>query len=149
MDNKNFAVINKLMRINRMHKQRIDAAVADIGIHRTPHRILMFLARNGSLPSQKKLAECFEITPAAISGALGGLEADGYIKRHIGEDSRFNEVDITDSGREIVERTRVKFSAVDDALFAGFSEDEISSLSLYLERIVDNLKGETVNEKMV
>ncbi len=142
MEGKMFSVINRLMKINRGHKQLIDSRVAEIGIHRTQHRILMYLARKGRLPSQKQLAECFELTPAAISGAVGRLEADGYIKRELGPDSRFNEITITDSGMEIVERTREMFSRIDEHLFEGFSDEELEEFSVYLDRIILNMKGE-------
>ncbi len=142
MDNNIFTAVNKLMKINREHKRLIDSEVAEIGIHRTQHRILMYIARNGNLPSQKKLSEYFEVTPSAITGSLQKLESDGYIERKLGEDNRFNEITITDKGRDVVERTREKFATVDDCLFRGFSDGEIIEFSEYLERILQNMKGE-------
>lgn len=149
MDNTVFIAINKLIKINRGHKYLIDSQVAEIGIHRTQHRMLMYLAREGKLPSQKTLAEYFEITPAAISGALQKLQEDGYVVKSLGSDNRFNEITITEKGKEVVERTKKAFAAVDDALFAGFSEEELGEFTAYLERIVCNLKGETQNETLV
>ncbi len=142
MDNKIFTAINKLLKINREHKHMIDSQIAQIGIHRTQHRILMYLARKGDLPSQKTLAEHMEITPAAITGAVQKLESDGYIERKLGSDNRNNEITITEKGRETVERTRELFSAVDETLFVGFSDGEIEDFSKYLDRIIVNLKGE-------
>jgi len=137
-----FEAINRLIKINWSHKAKIDGKVAEIGIHRTQHRILMYLAKKGQLPSQKRLAECFGITPAAITGALQKLEADGYIERKLGEDNRFNEITITEKGRDVVEKTKSMFAAVDEQLFQGFSKEEIVALSGYLERIIVNMKGE-------
>lgn len=137
-----FEAVNRLIKINWSHKAKIDGKVAEIGIHRTQHRILMYLAKTGQLPSQKRLAECFGITPAAITGALQKLEADGYIERKLGEDNRFNEITITEKGREVVEKTKSMFAAVDEQLFQGFSKEEIVALSGYLERIIVNMKGE-------
>lgn len=137
-----FEAVNRLIKINWSHKAKIDGKVAEIGIHRTQHRILMYLAKTGQLPSQKRLAECFGITPAAITGALQKLEADGYIERKLGEDNRFNEITITEKGRDVVEKTRSMFASVDEQLFQGFSKEEIAALSGYLERIILNMKGE-------
>ncbi len=148
MDNQIFQAVNKLMKINREHKYIIDSQVAEIGLHRTGHRILMYIARRGYLPSQKELAEYLDVTPAAVSGALQKLECDGYIERNLGIDNRFNEVTITEKGRDIVEKTRVAFSEVDNRLFNNFSDDEISDFLDYLERILKNIKGENSNEKM-
>ncbi len=149
MNNQIFTAINRLIKINRGHKYLIESQASEIGIHRTQHRILMYIARKGELPSQKTLAEHFEITPAAISGALQKLESDGYIERSLGTDSRFNQINITEKGREIVDKTRILFSRADDSLFLGFSEAEIEEFSAYLERIIVNLKGEDNDEKMV
>ncbi len=149
MDNKVFNAINRLMKINRGHKHLIDSQVAKIGIHRTQHRILMHLARAGNLPSQKQLAFAFDITPAAITGALKKLEKDGYIERKNGADNRFNEVTITEKGREVVGKTRELFAEVDNSLFDSFSDTELTVFSEYLDRIIENLKGKEENEKMV
>ncbi len=149
VDNKIYTAINKLMKINRQHKRLIDSQVTEIGIHRTQHRILMYLARNGNLPSQKQLADYFEVTPAAITGSLQKLEADGYIQRKLGADNRYNEVFITDAGKEIVERTRKLFAKVDNILFDGFSKDELAVFCQGLDRVINNLKEVDGNEKMV
>ncbi len=136
-----FNTINKLIKINKEHKRLIECRVSEIGIHRTQHRILMYLAQNGEIPSQKKIAEHFELTPAAITGALQKLEADGYIERKLGTDNRFNEIKITEKGLEAVEKTKAMFSAVDSLLFKDFTKSEIDDFSAYLEKILDNLKG--------
>ncbi len=142
MDNKIYTAINKLLKINRAHKCLIDSSVSEIGIHRTGHRILMHLARKGNLPSQKELAKHLDITPAAVTGALQKLENDGYIIRNAGSDNRFNEINITDKGRDVVEKTKAMFADVDNSLFAGFTGEEIEDFTAYLERIIANLKGE-------
>ncbi len=148
MNNEIFFAVNRLMKINREHKHIIDSQVADIGIHRTQHRILMHIARKGNLPSQKELAEHLDVTPAAISGALQKLESDKYIERKLGSDNRFNEITITEKGREIVEKTRERFSSVDNSLFRDFTPEELTLFSGYLERILVNMKG-AADEKMV
>ncbi len=149
MDTLVFTAINRLLKINRVHKRRIESQVAEIGVHRTQHRILMVLARTGHLPSQKQLAQRFDLTPAAITGAVQRLESDGYIARSLGADNRFNEITITDKGREMVETTRERFAAVDETFFEGFSEQELVEFSAYLERIIENVGGSVEHETVV
>ena len=147
MDNKQYyECIDLLIKINRAHKKMIDCGVSTkIGFHRTQHIILMKLSKSETLPSQKELAQHLGITPAAISGALDKLEAGGYIKRKIGNDNRFNEIEITDRGKSVVTETRELFSLIDESLFVGFSSEEIASLKSYLERI----NGNTQNMKEI
>ena len=138
-DNKITSAVSMMIRTDRMHRQMIDSAVFEIGIHRTQHRILMYIARNNRLDSQKSLAEHIGITPAAITGALKKLERDGYIKRKQGNDNRFNEVEITPLGMETVEKTKKLFFEVDKALFRGFTDEELDGYIAFLEKIKKNI----------
>lgn len=139
-EDKIFSAVNIMIQTDRMHKQLIDSSVADIGIHRTQHRILMHIARNNKLDSQKSLADHISVTPAAITGALKKLEQGGYIRRVQGADNRYNEVVITESGKRIVRETRELFMGIDRALFEGFTEDELDGYISYLEKIQKNIK---------
>lgn len=140
LDTKISSAVNVMIKTDRMHKQLLDSTVNPIGIHRTQHRILMHISRNNRLVSQKSLAEHVGISPAAITGALKKLEKDGYIKRIHGSDNRYNEVEITESGKRVVEETRALFLAVDTSLFEGFSDEELDGYIRYLEKIHENIK---------
>ena len=140
-DNKIFNAVNIMIQTNRMHRHLIDSMVSEIGIHRTHHRILMHIALNDKLDSQKSLAEHIGVTPAAITFALKKLESDGYIKRAQGSDNRFNEIVITDLGKEVVQNTRALFSEIDTSLFEGFSEEELDGYIAYHEKIQNNIKN--------
>ena len=145
-ENKYFRAVNNMVRTHRMHKQLLDSQVSDIGLCNTQHRILMHIARNNKLDSQKSLSDHFGVTPAAITGALQKLEKDGYIKRIQGSDNRYNEVEITESGKKIVEKTKELFSAIDAMLFLGFSDEELEKYVSFLERIQSNIKCVSNNE---
>ena len=140
-EHKLFLAVNMMMRIHKMHIQMIDSNVSKIGMHSTHHRILMHIARNNKLDSQKSLAEHIGVTPAAITGALKKLEKDGYIKRIQGIDNRYNEVEITENGKVIVEKTRKLFSEIDKQLFSGFSEKELDEYMFYMGKIQANIKS--------
>ena len=99
----------------------------------------MRLARCGRLPSQKELAERLDVTPAAITIALKKLEGNGYVSKTLGRDTRFNEIEITEKGRELVKLTRETFSRTDKSLFRGFSEDELKLYVGFLEKIQQNI----------
>ena len=131
--------IDKMIHTEHMHKALIDSRVREIGVHRTQHRILMRLARCGKLPSQKELAERLEVTPAAITIALKKLECNGYVSKTLGKDSRYNEIEITEKGRDLVKLTRETFSKTDKALFKGFSEDELKFYISCLEKMQKNI----------
>lgn len=150
--------VEMMIRTDHMHKYLIDTRVRDIGIHRTQHRILMHLARHEHLRSQKALADHLDITPAAVTGALKKIEADGYIERALGKDNRYNEIRITEKGRALVKKTKEVFSSTDVALFDGFSARELDVYVSCLEKLESNIKRQLdaaqtaerkQNEKMV
>lgn len=134
------SAVDMMIRTDHMHRALIDTRARTIGIHRTQHRILMHLARQGTLPSQKDLAEHLDITPAAVTGALKKIEQDGYIERKLGHDNRFNELQITDRGREIVNETRQLFMETDRSIFEGFTDSELSTYITCLEKLQGNIK---------
>ena len=137
---KNTEVIEKLIRTMRMHKSMIESSVGHIGIHRTQHKILMHLARHGSLPSQKDLAAHLNITPAAVTGALKSIEQAGYIERKLGQDNRYNELQITERGLDIVNESQRLFSEADRAMLEDFSDVELAAISEYLDRLQSNVQ---------
>ena len=131
--------IEMMIKTDRMHKALIDSRVKTLGIHRTQHRILMHLSRFERLPSQKELAEHLDVTPAAVTCALRKIEKDGYIERTLGHDNRFNEICITDKGRELVMKTRRLFCETDASMFDGFSDDELNTYISCLEKLQANI----------
>lgn len=139
-DDKLARAIEMMIRTDHMHKAMIDSRVREIGIHRTQHRILMRLARCEKLPSQKELAEHLDVTPAAVCGALKKIEEDGYVERTLGQDNRYNELRITDKGRELVKLTREMFSEADRSMFDGFSETELEGYIAALEKLQANIR---------
>ena len=140
--------MRKMIKIQKKHKSLIESSTSGFGLHTSQHRALMYLSRKGNLLSQKELAVHLEITPAAVTGILQKLELDGYIERNLGEDNRYNEIKITEAGKNIVDKTRAVFSDIDKSLFKDFTEDEMNLLLSFLDRINDNMEGEYNNEKM-
>ena len=130
-----------MFRTERIHKMLIDSRAKELGMHRTQHRILMYLARKGSLPSQKELADHLDITPAAVTGALKKIETEGYVERTLGKDNRFNELRITEKGRALVDKTREMFSSTDRSLFEGFTDEELIGYINCLQKLQNNIKS--------
>ena len=148
MENKYFSANRKMIKIQRKHRALINSEVSVFGIHTTHHRALMYIARKGSLLSQKELALHLEITQAAVTKILQKLELDGFIERKLGSDNRFNEIMITESGQKIVEESNMIFSDIDETIFRGFSDEEMNEFTAYLDRIYANLKGDENNEAL-
>ena len=101
-------VIHKFISTDRLHRTLIEKQVAKGSLHRTQHRLLFHIFKSEEPLSQKELAAFFEVSPAAIAVSVKKLEKGGYIKREaLKDDMRFNEITVTDKGKDILFKTNV------------------------------------------
>ncbi len=129
---------------DKLHRRAIERRATEIGLHRSQHRMLMYLSRCDTTPSQKDLAEHFDISPAAVAVTLKKLESDGYIERgkcSCRQDSRFNEIKITELGRDATLQSIKYFKHIDELSFKDFSDSELEELISLLNRMQDNLRS--------
>ncbi|MBQ1186539.1 MAG: winged helix-turn-helix transcriptional regulator [Clostridia bacterium] len=140
-------VQQKLMCINRLHRATVNARISATGIHRSQHMILMYLTRCTTTPSQKDIAKHFEISAAAVAVSLKKLEAGGYIKRKCAEnDNRYNEIEITEKGKEVVDFSHSIFEEIDAKTFSNINDEEKEQLIFLLNKVLGNLKNMTDKE---
>ena len=127
-----------------LHRRTIEQWAQDAGMHRSQHRMLMHLTRCEAMPTQKDLAKHFDISPAAVAVTLKKLESDGYIEREkcaSSSDSRYNEIKITERGKEAALQSRKFFHHVDNEAFKDFTPQELELFTALLERMQENLKN--------
>ncbi|MBQ3927319.1 MAG: MarR family transcriptional regulator, partial [Clostridia bacterium] len=85
-----------------------------------------------------------EISPAAVATTLKKLEHAGLVERRTNaEDARFNRIDLTDKGREIVSKTKILFRQIDEEMFKDLTQEEMQNLSATLAKLVQALKKNT------
>lgn len=136
----------KMIQVDRFHRGVFERMHSAFGIHRSQHRLLMYISRVDSCPSQKDIAEHFDISPAAVAVSLKKLEESGYISREsMKSDSRFNSITLTDKGRNVVEKSMDFFSESDKAMFDGFTEDDYVNLDRCLEKMMAGIKDFAAN----
>lgn len=138
------SVIQAFICADITHKRAIERWATDAGMHRSQHRMLLYLSKCEVTPSQKDLAEHFDISPAAVAVTLKKLEADGFIERgkcSERADSRFNEIKITELGRQATAQSIKYFRHVDFEALKDFSDEELEIFSSLLCRMQNNLKS--------
>ena len=137
-------LIKKMMCINRMHRNVIEKKVSELGLHRSQHMVLMYLARHNEGVSQKDIAQHFDISPAAVAVTLKKLEAGGYIVRNtVEDDNRKNNVSFTEKGKSIAEKSRKIFCQVDSKMTELLSEEEYNIVSSCFEKMKQSLADYT------
>lgn len=128
------------MKTDRLHRKAFEGLVSRMGIHRSQHILLMHLSHQVGV-SQTELAAHLEISPAAVAVSLKKLEAGGYIEKKAAQnDSRYNEIKITEKGREIVNTSERFFGEIDAAMVKGIDDEMLDNFVKCLEIMQYNLR---------
>lgn len=139
-------VIEAMLRSTGLHHRNIERQFSNTGLHRSQRRLLLHLSRLNCTPSQRELADEFDVSPACIARALKALVSEGYIRRTDNEDDqRRNDVYITDKGLNVVADSTRTFNSVEQQAFEGFDEHELRLLLEMLQRVQQNLREGEVN----
>lgn len=137
---------DKIIRIYRGYHHFLEGRLKNNGLHKSQHMVLMYLEHKG-VSSQKEIAAHFSISPAAIAVTLKKLEKGGFISRvSSNSDSRFNEVQITEIGRSIVEHSHTVFEDATTQSLMGINAEEQERLGELLDRMLINLETATRKE---
>lgn len=137
----------KFRQINRTLKKTIVERVRHTGVYDSQHRLLMHLFDRPNC-SQTELAEQLEISPAAVAVSIKKLEKGGYIRRAADKrDSRINQVEITEKGRQVFETSIQIFRKIDSLMFEGFSDMEMEQMGGFLDRMHQNLTAADRSEE--
>ena len=143
MDNKNISdTLNLLIRTDKMHKKLFETKFANIGVFRSQHKILMYLAQNNKFSSsQKEIAEKFCISPAAVAVLLKKLESNGWVEKTVfNQDNRVNNVKITDKGINLIENTKIQAQEIENNIFNDFTQEEINTFCRCLEKMNNSIQ---------
>lgn len=142
IDSPEHRLIEKYIRINRLHRSMMERRLDGTGVYRSQHQILMFVWDNPNV-SQKELARMYGVSGASIAVSLKKLEKGGYIRRVVDQrDNRCNQICITQKGRKIVEDSVRIFRRTEQCMFLGFSENDMKVMGELLDRICSNLDRE-------
>ncbi len=133
------AAIRLLGQADREHRAIIESKVAQLGVHRTQHMMLMYLSKNEPA-AQNDIARAFDVSASAVAVSAKKLESAGLIERtRKTGDERTNCLKLTEKGAEMVKKSRELFLAVDAAMFDGFTEEDVAVFTKYLSKAKQNL----------
>ena len=134
-----------LVKLERTHRNLLEKSFMNLGIFSSQHRVLMYLSDRGeNLPSQKEIAETFDVSPAAVAVSLRKLEEAGYIqKKAFDKDNRVNNVSLTDKGKAVAEKTMVEVKNISESIFSNMTDEETEQFTALMTKVltsVNNLK---------
>ncbi len=103
--------------------------------------IISYIAQKGDTDVfQKDLEKQFGITRSTASKVVSLMVRKGLIERQsVPEDARMKKLVLTERSREILVRMEAEFHAVEDALAAGFTDQEMEQIYDYVFRMQENM----------
>lgn len=140
LESRQHKLVEKYIMANKLHKMYLEREVNRTGVFRSQHMILMYIARFPNA-SQKEIANHQHVSTATIAVSLKKLESGGYISRSTDKkDNRYNQICITPKGQKVVEGSVKIFKKVEEALFQGFSAEEMDQFENLIDRIRLNME---------
>jgi len=140
-----------LMRIigycGHLGRQHLDLQLRQRGYDITPvqsHTLHFLACRGANGPvTQRDLEKELGLKASTVNGIVSRLEEKGHISRRQSDtDGRCRLVELTDSGRALVQTFRDVAEATQSAAFQGLSDQEQAQLRSLLQRIIANLENE-------
>ena len=128
-----------LAQVCKLHRQRADVLLNQIGLHVGQE---MFLSRlwESEGDTQSELAEALQLQPATVTNSLKRLEREQIIERRDdSEDQRISRVYTTERGRQLEEPINEQWSQLEEETFKGFTAEELLLLRQLLQRAYRNL----------
>ena len=129
-----------------VHRKRtiaVDKMLSQRGIGNIGQPLILCILsqrEDGTIESQKELADILRISPATVTVSLKSMERDGYVKKLVSaEDLRCKPIAITEKGRAAVKLIDEVFETLDHAMYRGFSGQDLEVISGYYRRMIDNL----------
>lgn len=127
------------MATARAVRQAYDLRFAELGLNLSEASLLAYVEESGAL-TQTRLAERLGIGRAAMGSVIDSLEKRGLVERNPDpDDRRVWLVDLTASGKEMVQQVTERDVVLRKELRAGISRDDRQKLAEVLVALGNNL----------
>ena len=103
-------------------------------------RTLIFLFCHDGQSTQKQLEQHLRVKPSTVNGIVSRLEEKGLLTRNqSAEDARCRVLCLTPRGQDFYRDTHRIAEQVDRRMEQGFTREELTALTGYLQRVAHNL----------
>ncbi len=132
--------VNQAIRLLSLrHRARAAALLAPLGLHPGQESLLLELARTGPI-IQAQLSDALGCEPPSVTLMTRKLEAAGYIRRKPApSDKRASIVELTDSGKALVDQVKQLWCALAQETVAGVPAETVAELPSVLKTLTGNV----------
>lgn len=136
------ALSKRMMLLQMLRRRNLHNSCFAKEIVPGQYPLLNYLSGNPEA-TQQELATVLFVSPASVAQSTKRLQKAGLLEKESDpENLRKNRLRVTAAGQEAVVSVRQVMNALDQRIFAGFSEAEMESLSDMMERMIVNLATE-------
>ena len=139
-----------LLDTSHQLKLYLDSTLGGFGLNGLQARILGFVDHNDRLGRdvyQKDIEAEFKIRRSSVSSVLDTMEKNGYVRRvSVLSDARLKKLELTDKAKATGEMYHNKVVEFEASIEEGLTEEEINTLKILLEKLMNNavkMRGET------
>ncbi|WP_433473382.1 MarR family winged helix-turn-helix transcriptional regulator [Spirillospora sp. CA-142024] len=132
--------INQAIRLLSLrHRARTATLLAPLGLHPGQEALLLELARTGPM-IQAQLSEALGCEPPSVTLMTRKLEASGHVRRGPApSDKRASVVELTDSGRALVDQVKRIWCALAEETVSGLPAETVAELPGVLGTLTGNV----------
>lgn len=139
----------KFVDLDCFRRYVINKSLKDSNIYFGQPPILGYLMQNGNC-TQAELANALNVSAASMAVSIKRMQKSGLIEKVSDKnDLRCNKISITDEGIRQYNEIKKRFQEIDLLIYDGFSEEELETLSGYIDRMNKNLSGNLPNKKEI
>ncbi|MBQ6518009.1 MAG: winged helix-turn-helix transcriptional regulator [Anaerolineaceae bacterium] len=117
------------------------------GLYVGQPQVLNFVIRHPGC-TQNEIAAALGVSAASIAFSTKRLQNAGFLQKQVNSlNMRCNKLYVTPEGKEILKEFGSGYDELNQAMFEGFSEDEIKQLADFAKRVDSNLEKFMKEEK--
>lgn len=137
--------------LERKHHTAVDSLLYQRGVQNIGQPMILTILsqqKDGTIESQKELARRLRVSPATVTVSLKSMERDGYVRKlSNAEDLRCKPISITEKGREAARLIDEVFETLDHGMYRGFSPEDLTQISGFYRRMIENLDAIAASEQ--
>ncbi|MCY1397101.1 Transcriptional regulator SlyA [compost metagenome] len=131
----------QLAQASRAWRAELDRRLSHLGLSQARWLVLLHLARNSNVPTQRELAQSVGVEGPTLARLLDGLESQGLVRRlAVAEDRRAKHIALTPKADVLIADIENIAANVRNDVLSGISEEEVALCQRILSRILANLE---------
>lgn len=142
-------LVGNITRVFITHRKVLLQNSQNFGLYVGQPQILSFIRSHPGC-TQNEIAAYLGVSPASIAFSTKRLQTAGFLQKQINSlNMRCNRLYITPEGTDAMDRFGTCYDEMNQRMFDGFSDEELTQVMSFTERVYANLQKMTEEEQNV